>query len=236
MSEEVSLKVKISASPKELLLLAIPASIIFALSGMDFIGFYTSTDPIYTRSLSNVLIGFLFTTIGLGVLPYMAVRFRWRESLSTFGTTWGERKTGLIIVAAFVPVIGILFINSKDPVMIQTYPLTKDILSSWSFFLFYELLYIVFYYIPYEFFFRGVLQLGLSRHWNKWNSILFVTILTTALHATKPLPEIAGAAFAGFFLGYVAEKTKSWFYVFLIHIITGVSTDIFCSLFYTGVL
>lgn len=236
MSEEVSLKVKISASPKELLLLAIPASIIFALSGMDFIGFYSSTDPIYTRSLSNVLIGFLFTTIGLGVLPYMAVRFRWRENLSLFGTTRGERKTGLIIVAAFVPVIGILFINSKDPVMIQTYPLTKDILSSWSFFLFYELLYIVFYYIPYEFFFRGVLQLGLSRHWNKWNSILFVTILTTALHATKPLPEIAGAAFAGFFLGYVAEKTKSWFYVFLIHIITGVSTDIFCSLFYTGVL
>ena len=78
--------------------------------------------------------------------------------------------------------------------------------------------------------------MGLSKNWNKWYSILFVTGLTTILHMTKPLPEIAGAAFAGILLGYIAEKTQSWFYVFLVHIITGVSTDIFCGLYYTGVL
>lgn len=220
---------------KEILILTVPVSIIFALSGMDFIGFYTSTDPVYTRSLGNVLYGFLFTTLGLLVLPLLVNHFRWKRPLSEFGLTAGKKKLGLLIVLAYIPAVIVFYFNSKDPSMINTYPLTKDVLSSWSFFLFYELLYVLFYYIPYEFFFRGVLQLGLSRKWNKWHSIIFVTVLSTALHATKPLPEIGGAIIAGFLLGYVAEKTQSWYYAFLMHIITGLSTDLFCSLYYTGV-
>ena len=223
-------------SSRDLLLLSIPVSIIFALSGMDFLGFYTSTADVYTRTLSNVLLGFLFTTIGLFIIPLIVLKKKWKKSLSYFGSHMGNRKLGIIIVLLYLLITPVFYFNSKDITMINTYPLSKEVLSSWSFFVFYELLYIIFYYIPYEFFFRGVLQLGLSKHWNKWYSILFVTALTTALHITKPLPEIAGAVFAGFFLGYIAEKTQSWFYVFLIHITTGVFTDVFCSLYYTGVL
>lgn len=225
-----------SVKPRQLLLLLIPSAVIFALSGMDFIGFYTSGDAVYTRSLSNVLYGFLFTTLGLAVLPWAVVRFRWKLPFSRFGLTAGRRREGLLMVLSFLPAVILLYFNSKDPRMIATYPLTKDVLTSWSFFAFYEVLYVLFYYVPYEFFFRGILQLGLSRRWGRWGSIIFVTLVTTALHATKPLPEIAGAFFAGFLLGYIADRTQSWFYPFLIHIITGLSTDLFCSLFYTGVL
>jgi len=221
---------------KEILLITIPLSLLFAVYGMDFIGFYTSSPGEYSRSLSNVFWGFALTTIGLFVFPFLVNHFRWKKPQDYFGTTLGNRKAGLFFTLAYLPAVIILYINAKDPSMINTYPLSKDVLSSWSFFILYELLYIVFYYIPYEYFFRGVLQLGLSRSWGRWGSIAFVTVLTTALHATKPLPEIAGAAFAGLLLGYIADRTQSWFYPFIIHIVTGVSTDIFCSLFYLGVL
>jgi len=96
--------------------------------------------------------------------------------------------------------------------------------------------YILFYYIPYEFYFRGVLQLGLSKTWKKWQSILFVTALTTLLHLTKPWTEILAAFAFGFVFGIIAEKTKSWYYVCIIHFTAGVLTDTFCSLAYLGVI
>lgn len=221
---------------KYLLFLSIPVISVFAVTGMDFIGFYTSIDKIYTRSLSNVLTGFLFTTLILFFFPVLINRIFWKKPLSYFGTGKGNIKIGLIISAFYLLLIPVFLINSKNQSMIDTYPLAKDALNSWSFFVFYEFLYIAFYYIPYEFFFRGVLQMGLSKNWHKWHSILFVTVITTALHITKPLPEIAGAAIAGFLLGIIAEKTNSWFYPLIVHVITGVSTDIFCSLYFTGVL
>ncbi|MHA1543088.1 MAG: CPBP family intramembrane glutamic endopeptidase [Candidatus Hodarchaeales archaeon] len=233
---------------KELLLLSIPISILFAITGMDFIGFFiylatrTSSAEIYTRSLLNVLlIGFLLTTIVLFVVPFLINNFRWKKPLAYFGTQKGNWKIGLIVVGVvilFMPILfmPLLYFNSQEQIMINTYPLTKDVVFSWPIFALYELSYIVFYYIPYEFYFRGVLQLGLSKTRKKWQSILFVTILTTVLHATKPWSEIVAALIAGILFGILAEKTDSWIYVFLIHITAGVLTDTFCALGYLGVL
>ena len=81
-----------------------------------------------------------------------------------------------------------------------------------------------------------MLQLGLSKTWKKWQSILYVTLLTTALHASKPYTEIIVAFIAGFLFGYLAEKTQSWYYCFFIHIAAGVLNDTFCALGYLGVL
>jgi len=228
---------------KELLLLSIPISILFAITGMDFIGFFiylatrTSSTEIYTRSLLNVLlIGFLLTTIVLFVVPFLINNFRWKKPLAYFGTQKGNWKIGLIVVGVVILFMPLLYFNSQEQIMINTYPLTKDVVFSWPIFALYELSYIVFYYIPYEFYFRGVLQLGLSKTRKKWQSILFVTILTTVLHATKPWSEIVAALIAGILFGILAEKTDSWIYVFLIHITAGVLTDTFCALGYLGVL
>ncbi|WP_371801811.1 CPBP family intramembrane glutamic endopeptidase [Candidatus Lokiarchaeum ossiferum] len=224
---------------RELLLLAIPVCLIFAVSGMDFVGYFinklAAADP-YSRSLLNVLLGFLFTTLALVVLPIIVIKKRWQKPLSYFGTKPGNKKWGIIICLAFILATPIFYFSSNDANLINTYPLTKDALSSWGFFVFYELLYVVFYYIPYEFFFRGVLQLGLSKTWKKWQSILFVTVLTTFLHLTKPFTEIIAAAFAGILFGIIAEKTDSWYYVFLLHITVGILTDTFCGMRFLGVI
>lgn len=227
---------------RELLLLTLPVSAIFAISGMDFIGFFiylvnrSSSAEIYSRNLLNVLLGFLFTTLALVGLPILINRKRWQKPLRYFGTQVGNKKIGMLIVLAFLLVSPLFYFSSSDINLINTYPLSKEALSSWGFFIFYELLYVVFYYIPYEFFFRGVLQLGLSKTWKKWQSILFVTALTTLLHLTKPISEIVGALFAGILFGIIAEKTESWYYVFLAHITVGILTDTFCGMRFLGVI
>jgi membrane protease YdiL (CAAX protease family) len=228
---------------KELLIMSIPVSIIFAISGMDFIGFFAhlisnpGNPALYTRSLPNVLLGFLFTTISLFLIPYLIITKRWKLPLSSFGTQVGQKKWGIIIVVVFSLVAPfVYYFVSDNPDLINTYPLSKDALNSWGFFAFYEILYVIFYYIPYEFFFRGVLQTGLSKNWGPWKSILFVTALTTLLHITKPVIEIVAAAFAGIIFGIIAHKTKSWYYVFGLHIVIGLLNDIFCGMRFVGVI
>ncbi len=222
---------------KELLLLCIPISIIFAVSGMDFIGWFTylatraSNEEIYTRGILNVmLLGFLFTTVSLVIIPVIVNKVRWKKPLAYFGTQKGELKIGLIIVGVFLLATPLFYFSTKDPKLVNTYPLTKDVQGRWSFFALYEMSYILFYYIPYEFYFRGVLQLGLSKTWKTWQSILFVTALTTLLHITKPWTEILAAFAFGFVFGIIAEKTKSWYYVCAIHFTAGVLTDTFLSI------
>ncbi len=242
MENQISNSENSSVPAREMLLLTIPVSIIFAISGMDFIGFFsyminrTSSSEIYSRSLLNVLLGFLFTTLALVVIPLIINRKRWHKPLSDFGTQVGNKKIGMIFVLVFLLVSPLLYVSSSDINLINTYPLSKEALSSWGFFIFYELLYVVFYYMPYEFFFRGVLQLGLSKTWKKWQSILFVTAITTLLHITKPFSEIVAALFAGILFGIIALKTDSWYYVFLVHITIGLLTDIFCGMHFLGVI
>jgi membrane protease YdiL (CAAX protease family) len=181
-------------------------------------------------------LGFLLTTASLVIIPIVINKTRWKKPLSYFGTQKGNYKFGLILLGAFILFTPLFYFSSKEPNLINTYPLTKDVLGRWSFFALYELSYILFYYIPYEFYFRGVLQLGLSKTWKQWQSILLVTALTTFLHLTKPWTEILAAFVFGLVFGFIAEKTKSWYYVCFIHFTAGVLTDTFCSLAYLGVL
>ncbi|NHJ46621.1 MAG: CPBP family intramembrane metalloprotease [Asgard group archaeon] len=227
---------------KELLLFCIPISLIFAVSGMDFIGYFIylatrSPSEIYERGVYNVLfLGFMVTTISLFVVSFVINKVRWKKPLAYFGTQKGNWKLGLIVVGVFILLVPLFYFNHDVEVLVNTYPMAKAATSKWYFFVLYELAYIIFYYIPYEFYFRGILQLGLSKTWKKWQSILFVTILTTALHATKPWTEIIASLVAGVIFGIIAEKTDSWLYVFIMHILAGVATDTFCALGYVGVL
>ncbi|MBK5112811.1 MAG: CPBP family intramembrane metalloprotease [Candidatus Heimdallarchaeota archaeon] len=247
MAEEIATanveKILADVPVKELLLLCIPISIIFAVSGMDFIGWFiylatrASNEEVYTRGILNVmLLGFLLTIVSLAVIPIVVNKVRWKKPLSYFGSQKGEYKLGLILLGAFLLATPLFYFSSKEPNLINTYPLTKDVLGRWSFFALYEMSYILFYYIPYEFYFRGILQLGLSKTWKKWQSILFVTALTTLLHLTKPWTEILAAFVFGLVFGFIAEKTKSWYYVCAIHFTAGVLTDTFCSLAFLGVI
>ena len=233
-----------AASSKAIVLLSLISGGLFAISGMDFIGYFIfiflnpSGAEIYSRSIVNVLLGFGGTILSLFVIPVIFIK-TWSKGtqFSQMGSQFGkQKKLGVFLVILAFFCLPLLYIGSADVGLINTYPLSKDALQSLPFFLFYELCYILLYYIPYEFFFRGILHFGLSKSWKLWQTILYVTILTTLLHLTKPISEIIGAAIAGILFGLIAEKTKSWYWVFFLHIIVGVSTDIFCGLRFLGIM
>ncbi len=232
-----------TASSRALVILSLISSSLFAISGMDFIGYFIflflnpSGAETYSRNLINVFLGFGGTFLSLFVIPAIFIK-KWDHTpFSHLGSQFGiKKKLGVYMVVLALFFLPLLYIGSSDIGLIQTYPLSKDSLQSWQFFLFYECCYILLYYVPYEFFFRGILHFKLSKSWKLWQTILYVTILTTLLHATKPISEIIGAAIAGILFGLIAHKTKSWYWVFLLHIIIGISTDIFCGLRFLGVI
>jgi len=226
-------------NPKKILISMIVLSIPYALIGMNFI-LIKRSDFFY------ILFQFIITFITLFLIPAILLKYKWHIKLNIIGTKKGNIKLGLIFLIISIIAIPAMYIGSIDKNLQQTYPLAQDWFRTfstnpnWFFFIIYEILYGVLYYIPYEFFWRGVVQLGLSNYWNdlrgKWKSIIIVTIVTTILHATKPISEIIGAFFIGFLFGYIAYKTDSWYYVFGIHYLIGISNDVFCGLRILGII
>jgi membrane protease YdiL (CAAX protease family) len=82
-----------------------------------------------------------------------------------------------------------------------------------------------FYLFCWEFFYRGFMLFGLMRaKWiNPTMAVILQTIPFTLLHwsivpsASKPLIEIISAAFGGLILGWLALKTRTFIYGFVIH-------------------
>ncbi|MBD3350764.1 MAG: CPBP family intramembrane metalloprotease [Candidatus Lokiarchaeota archaeon] len=227
---------------KNIIVLMIFVCIPYALFGMNFMG-------IDRTDFNYILFCFGITFISLFLIPLFFNHVFWKYPGNTLGSQLGNKKLGIIILLISLIAIPAMYIGSADPDLQNTYPLAQEWFKSfetnpqWVMFFFYELSYALLYYIPYEFFWRGFVQLGLSKSWgdvNKskgmWKSILLVTVITTILHATKPISEIIGAALVGILFGYLAEKTKSWYYIFGIHCFIGILTDVFCGLRILGLI
>lgn len=220
-------------TPKQILLLAAPLLIIYAIIGQMANGEWLLTQLGVTGfwlDFGPPLYQFIMATILLGIIPALWIKFKGQSLWDYFGTHKGNWNLGRIILLILPLAILIGYVGSNDATMMAEYPLTKSVVGNWGLFILYELLYIILYYIPYEFHFRGFLQLGLSKSWKRWQSILLVTLITTALHWMKPMSEIIGAFAVGFIFGYIAEKTDSWVYIWAFHVAVGVCNDLFCVL------
>jgi membrane protease YdiL (CAAX protease family) len=212
---------------------------IYAIFGVADVGRWILSNLGVTGAALDIgphIYNFVFAFMFLGVIPWSLLHYRHQIPTEKIGTIWGDRKWGAIFCLIGLCAVPMLYIGSTDPALIAEYPLAKSTLQSIGVFILFEIAYGALYYTAYEFQFRGMLQLGLSHRWGTWKSILFVTILTTALHWNKPLSEIIGAFAVGFVFGIVAWKTRSWYYVFAIHYLVGLSTDVFCGLRYLGMI
>jgi membrane protease YdiL (CAAX protease family) len=226
-------------SPKEILKISIPLLIIYALIGQAANGYWIISQigiGIAWIDILQHLYQFFMASILLLLIPIAVIRKKYHSNYQYFGCGKGDWQIGKILIGISPIAILIIYFGSTDPELIATYPLSKLVLINWGVFILYEISYGLMYYIPYEFHFRGFLQTGLSQKGNAIYSILIVTAITTALHWMKPISEILGAFFVGFFFGYLAYKTKSWWYVWWIHFFIGILTDTFCGLRFLGIM
>ena len=134
------------------------------------------------------------------------------------GLRLGDWRTGLTIVALTVPVHALsIFLGSTDPELRRQYPFSKEALEGPGRFVLYELAYVAFYYVAWEFAFRGVVLFSLLAFLPRTIpgvavAVMVQTFLSTIYHIGHPHSEVVGAFLLGLVAGAATVVTGSILY------------------------
>ena len=154
--------------------------------------------------------------------------FLWRP-LSDFGVCRGRWAIGLlyVIIACAVLTPGIIS-NARNRRFYREYPLVRELygrnrrhMVAW------ELTYLM-YYIPFEFFFRGFIQMGMQPAVGVSLAICFQLLPSVLIHLNKPEEETLAAIGGAFLMGLCIALTGSLVWPILMHWYIGGLTDYYC--------
>jgi membrane protease YdiL (CAAX protease family) len=150
------------------------------------------------------------------------------QTLASFGFTAGRAGRGLLLAAVSIPVVLVLsFTGSHDAAMQERYPFSKSACDNLGKFLLFEFCYLVLYYVPWEFLFRGLLFFPLIPAVGLVPALGIQTVVSTLYHFGHPDMEIFAAAAGGIVFGLIAYATGSFLYTIFIHAFLGIATDSF---------
>jgi membrane protease YdiL (CAAX protease family) len=208
----------------------------FALVGMP--DFYDRYLGVFTEGgtygfLAPSLYQFAAAFFLFLVIPWLVVTRMFRERPADYGWRPGGLKDNLLTFAWAIPLVFVLaWLSSSQPEFQAQYPLFISRLPSFplqgqnvTVFVLYEFTYL-FYYIGYEFFFRGFALVGLKPSLGKWGALLFQAAVSTILHYHKPLPEMISAFPGGIAFGLVALRSRSLLPVIIAHWFLGFFLDL----------
>ncbi len=174
--------------------------------------------------INQFIIFFVLTFI----IPALYIKLAMKQKLTDFGFGAGDVKYGLKTLILIPLIIApAIYFAAKMPDLQTEYPLAKSLLHDQSNLPVYELAYLVFYYIAWEFFFRGFILFGLKDKFGAFNAILIQTISSCLVHIDKPEGEIIGSIIAGIIFGIIALRSRSIWYVIILHAAIGILTDLF---------
>ena len=141
-------------------------------------------------------------------IPLAFILFVFRENPRSYGLSFGDWKAGLIITLVSILIMApvIWYLGKNIPSMTDYYK-SRVIGLPWTTFL--DL-------IGWEFFFRGWILFGYARKFGA--EAMWLQAVPFALaHIGKPEIETLTTIFGGFAFGWVAWRTRSFLYPFLIH-------------------
>lgn len=143
------------------------------------------------------------------IVPMLVILFVFRESPTAYGFQLGDWKAGLTITLGSMLILLPLlwFVVHGDKNMQQYYirPINLPVP-----------LYTFFEIFGWEFLFRGWIMSGYSRRFGA-NALWLQAVPFALMHLTKPEVETLSTIFGGFIFGWIAYRTKSFLYPFLIH-------------------
>lgn len=196
-------------------------------------GFLTKVLPVLNTIKHGDIVAHMLQFVSFFILmlivPVVLVKSVFKESLTKFGFGFGDKKFGLILIGVTIPlvVVPLIYIAAGMPDIQQEYPLSKQLFDYPNWIIWYEMSYVIFYYIAWEFFFRGFLLFGFKDRFGAFNAILIQTISSCLIHIGKPDGETLGSILIGILFGIIALRTRSFWYVFILHAAIGVLTDLF---------
>ncbi|MBS3966643.1 MAG: CPBP family intramembrane metalloprotease [Truepera sp.] len=187
------------------------------------------------RSLEAALATIGWALLLLLIVPLvvlLACREPWRE----FGLGLGDVRfgAGATALLALLVVPG-LALGARLPEIQATYPWPGAWAgASVTNLLLWVLLYAA-YYVAYEFFFRGFMLHTLKPLWGVKAAVWLQAVASALIHLGKPLPEMLLAIPFGFIFAVLAIRSRSLLWPILLHLIIGLSNDLF-SLYFQGLL
>jgi uncharacterized protein len=172
---------------------------------------------------------FLSAFILLGLIPFIIIKFIFRESLKEYGLCMGDMKSGFYSILIIFPLIAglLLYPASNTSEMINYYPLDKEAGSSAFSFIRFEFFRILLFYASWEFFFRGFILFGLRKYVGNWLAICIQVIPSCLWHIGMPSGEIFSSIMGGVLFGVIAIRTNSILYPLILHMLIGITLDFF---------
>ncbi len=167
---------------------------------------------------------FVSTLLLLGVAPVAILRLL-GEPVAEYGLGAGRWRLGLglaaLLLASMLPVV---LVASTIPAFATHYPLAGAAASAGNLFAAYEVGYAL-YFVGWELMFRSFLLFGLYRRIGI--AAVYVQALPFALlHFGKPEAEALGSIAAAVALGYLALRTRSFWWGALVHVGVAFSMDL----------
>lgn len=170
---------------------------------------------------------FAASALLLGLVPVMVARWVCRLSPSDLGLGLGDVGAGLRWVAIGIPIALLAGrIAAGSPAMQAVYPLDPTVVASPASFIPHALRNVL-YFGAWEVLFRGVLLFGLRSAIGPGNANAGQTGFSVLAHFGRPMTETFAAIPAGFLFGWISLRTRSIWYVALIHWTVGMSMDWF---------
>jgi len=223
-----------------------PILIIGTVLIVSFIYFLVGTPSFYEKYLGSFTEGgtfgflapslyqFAVTLVLFFFLPMLLIKNILHEKPGDYGWQVGDRRTGWLVLIWGIPLVLVMaWLSSRQPEFHRQYPLFISKLSSFplkgqniTVFILYEFTYI-FYYIGWEFFFRGFALFGLKNSMGTTGALIFQAVISTLLHISKPMPELIMALPGGIIFGLVAFRCRSIRSVIIAHWLLGFSLDLF---------
>ncbi len=178
-----------------------------------------------------------------GLIPAAIVKLVFREKLSDYGLSLGIFRRTRNLTLMTVPVsIFAMYFAAQSAQYLSVYPYNPWILGGFSslfagrmFLAIYFLLYLVCYYLSWEFFFRGFLQLGTESTLGCFNAVLVGTVFSTLAHlGPHPMEETLGAIAGGIIWGFFVYRSRSVAAGWAMHATLGIFMDFFLLYHFLG--
>lgn len=168
---------------------------------------------------------FAAASVLVGLFPVLVARRVTGLPVGRLGLGLGHWRRGIALLLVGVPLAVLAGkIAAASPAMRAVYPLDPSVpLADFGGYALGQLLYIG----AWEALFRGVLLFGLRERLGDGGANVLQTALSVTAHFGRALNETAAALPAGLIFGWLTLRTRSIWYVAIIHWLVGVSMDWF---------
>ncbi|MBT8463592.1 MAG: hypothetical protein HKN97_13500 [Myxococcales bacterium] len=153
-------------------------------------------------------------------VPYLLLRFRLRKRPAEYGyVVRGGTRMRWVYLGLFVVMVPLVLWASALPEFQASYPQTRGIVSgteaSIRLFILYQVAYFM-VFLSGESFWRGFMTFGLGRDLDV-SALPWMVMMYSIGHYGKPILEVNASILAGFVLGYLALRHRSFFLGALLH-------------------